>query len=604
MTEAIISKDRPLPGTVVHYDEIGRIMGCAAPKITGNPNAFNAHVGGQFFSTPHPMALGAQRHQALHYTGLLGYLAQEAEKKGLPLADFLKEFSPENGFFIDLYVAYEELWQRSGHRHLEFGCFLDLRKQEKIFPTGYLDHCHGQTETLVLMAHYFKGRQVPATPDQVVMGTGFKNLFNALMTVLMKGEVRVDAQGRDFRESKPGTILVPRGHYQSLVKAPSFHNGRLKVIERMDEEHIREALENREDIKAVYFSVVANPSGDVMPEAQIRGIARAILEYNASHPEDPVFVVADQVYNGSLLKEGLEILSIASLTGDRLDMEDDSAKSMAMFDYTVTIVSPSKTLGYASARIGFAASNARIPGDLDDIITRMGNVLGHEGSDGVEVSAEKGALGAYAFTPLSWIDANSGYVKGQLARARHHVATINRSLGKEFFTINDPDAGWYILSSFPRKHLPLGIRDSTDLMAWFMGYARFRKDTGVIVRPGSQFGLEAPNFEPRDHLILRSTLAMKPADLDEFFGRLAQGITKLDRIKQLESLTAPKLAAAIETAHGLEQFILGTAQVFSLERLTEFIQKPGLLELSLEEVCMLIKALAMDEVAAVLSFSQ
>lgn len=603
MTKVNIPNGRPLPGTVVHYDEIGRIMACAAQKITGNANAFNAHVGGQFFLTPHPMALDAQRHQALNYTGLLGYLAGLAEDKSVTLADFLKEFSPANGYFIDLTAAYEELWQRSDHHELDFAAFLESRKQEKIFPTGYLDHCHGQIESLVLMAHYFKGRQIPATPDQVVMGTGFKNLFNALMTVLMTGEVRVGSQGRDARLPKPGTILVPRGHYQSLVKAPSFHNGRLKVIERMDEAHITEALENRGDIKAVYFSVVANPSGDVMPEEQIRGIARAIIGYNALHPNDPVFVVADQVYNGSLLKKGLEIFSIASLTDASLGMDDPAVNAMAMFDYTVTIVSPSKTLGYASARIGFAASNARIPGDRDDIISRMGNILGHEGSDGVEVSAEKGALGAYAFTPLSWIDANSEYVKAQLARARHHVETINRSLGKEFFTINDPDAGWYILSSFPRKHLPLGIRDSTDLMAWFMGYAQFKKDTGVIVRPGSQFGLEAPNLGPRDHLILRSTLAMKPGDLDEFFRRLTRGIVKLDRIKQLETLTAPKLAAAIETAQGLEQFILGTAQVFSLDKLKDFIQKPGLLDLSLEEVCMLIKALAMDEVAAVLSFS-
>ncbi|MBI9087890.1 MAG: pyridoxal phosphate-dependent aminotransferase [Desulfobacterium sp.] len=603
MTEANTPNGRPLPGTVVHYDEIGRIMACATPKITGNPHAFNAHVGGQFFSTPHAMALGAQRHQALNYTGLLGYLADLAQEKGVALVDFLKEFSPAEGFFIDLTAAYEDLWQRSEHHHLDFAGFLDLRKQEKIFPTGYLDHCHGQIESLVLMAHYFKARQIPATPDRVVMGTGFKNLYNALVTVLMTGEVRVDPQGRDARAPKPGTLLVPRGHYQSLVKAPSFHNGRLKVIERMDEAHLEEALENRGDIKAVYFSVVANPSGDVMPEAQIRGIARAILRYNARNPNDPVFVVADQVYNGSLLKKGLEIFSIASVSGASLGVDDDTVKSMAMFDYTVTIVSPSKTLGYASARIGFAASNAKIPGDRDDIITRMGNVLGHEGSDGVEVSVETGALGAYAFTPQSWIDTNSEYVKAQLDRARNHVATINRSLGKAFFTINDPDAGWYILSSFPRKHLPLGIRDSTDLMAWFMGYARFQKETGVIVRPGSQFGLEAPNLDPQDHLILRSTLAMKPEDLDAFFRRLTQGIVKLDKMKALETLTATQLGAAIETAHGLEQFILGTAQVFSLERLRDFIQKPGLMDLSLEEVCMLIKALAMDEVTTVLSFA-
>ena len=50
-----------------------------------------------------------------------------------------------------------------------------------------------------------------------------------------------------------------------------------------------------------------------MNEAQIREIAETILDYNEKNKDNPVLVIADQVYNGSILKEGVEIFSIASV---------------------------------------------------------------------------------------------------------------------------------------------------------------------------------------------------------------------------------------------------------------------------------------------------
>jgi len=141
--------------------------------------------------------------------------------------------------------------------------FIDLNK-------SYQDYSAGQPESLALMKNYFQNMGLPVQDNQVVMGTGFKNLYHTLLNVFMTKDVALDEQGRDLRKRECGTILVPRGHYQSLVKAPSWHNSRLKVIERMDGEHIKNELHDRGDIKALYFSIVANPSGEVMPEKQIR----------------------------------------------------------------------------------------------------------------------------------------------------------------------------------------------------------------------------------------------------------------------------------------------------------------------------------------------
>ena len=519
-----------IPGTLTHYIEVARLVSKKRSMITGNPAAINANIGGQFFFSPHPMALEAHIHHTQNHTALLGYLSSLAEKEDLPLSDLLKQFCPAKGYFIDLYEAYEDLWKRSSMNKSSFGDFLDWQKEKKIGSTGYLDNCHGQDESLALMKNYFQNLGLPVEENQVVMGTGFKNLFNALITVLMTKDVEVDENGKDFRKRTPGTILVPRGHYQSLVKAPSFHNSRLKVIEKIDADHIRKELETRGDIKAVYLSVVANPSGAIIPEEQMRGIAEVILEYNERNKSNPVFLIADQVYNGSILKKGLSIFSIASVSG----------KSSNMYDYTITIVSPSKTLGYASARIGFAASGAIIPGDTTTIISRMKALMAQEGSDGVEVSTEVGVVGAYAFSSKKWIDDNSAYIRSQLVRAQKHVDSINSSVGYTFFTINDPDAGWYILSKFMRENLPALIEDSTDLMVYFMNYNHCASNTGFITRPGSQFGYEAPNLPQNDFLILRSTLAMNPEDLDEFFRRFREGIIKLVSLKEIELKTILK----------------------------------------------------------------
>jgi aspartate/methionine/tyrosine aminotransferase len=545
---SVINMKEIVPGTLVHYNEIARLMSKYSSKLSGNYAAINAHIGGQFFFSPHKMALEAHVHHTINHTSLLGYLSSLSEKEAVSLSELLKRYCPENGFFIDLYKAYQDLWKKSSLKESSFDIFLDYQKKQKVGSTGYLDYSAGQLESLALMKKYFQNMGIPVLDNQVVMGTGYKNLYHTLLNVLMTKDVTLDEKGRDLRKRDSGTILVPRGHYQSLVKAPSWHNSRLKVVERMDGENIKKELEDRGDIKAIYFSVVANPSGEVMPEKQIREISEVVLEYNEKNSDNPVFVIADQVYNGSILKSGVKIFSIASLIGE----------NSKMFDYTITIVSPSKTLGYASARIGFATSGAWIPGDKSSIISRMEKALDNEGCDGIEVSNEVGVVAAYSFSSQKWIDDNSSYIKSQLERARQHVTSINNSVGYQFLEINNPDAGWYILSKFKRKNLPSLIKDSTDLMVFFMNYNHCAENSGFICRPGSQFGYEAVNLPPMDFLILRSTLAMKSEDLDDFFRRFKEAILKLAALKELEMMGPEKVESFImkKTAENELKFIL------------------------------------------------
>lgn len=533
------------PGTLTYYNEIARLMSLKEAKLTGNKAAINAHIGGQFFFSPHQMALDAHIHHTAHHTSLLGYLDSLAKKEQIPLMNLLKKFCPENGYFINLYEGYQDLWRQSEKNNLTFKEFLNFQKNQQIGSTGYLDYTTGQIEGLTLMRNYFRNLGIPVGENQIVMGTGFKNLYHTLMNVFMTEDVCLDDRGRDLRKRTSGTILVPKGHYQSLVKAPSFHNSRLKIIEKMDGENLRRELETREDIKAAYLSVVANPSGEIMPEEQMRGISEVVLDYNRKNKDNPVFVIADQVYNGSILKKGLEIFSIASI----------SDKSLRMFDYTITIVSPSKTLGYASARIGFATSGVWIPGDSKSLISRMAKILDNEGCDGIEVSNEVGVVAAYAFSSKAWIDNNSAYIRKQLHRARKYVDAINNDIGKTILEVNDPDAGWYLLSKFKRDILPDKIRTSKDLMVYFMNYNHCNDNSGFISRPGAQFGYEAVNLPEMDHLILRTTMAMQPEDLDDLFRRFREGIVKLVALKELETISPENIMKIKKSTDEIEDFI-------------------------------------------------
>jgi aspartate/methionine/tyrosine aminotransferase len=579
-----------IPGTLNHYNEIARLMAKNGSNLSGNDAAINAHIGGQFFFSPHNMALEAHIHHTLNHTSLLGYLSSLAEKEAIPLPELLERFCPGKGFFIDLSEAYRDLWKKSSVKNSTFELFLEYQKKQKIGSTGYLDYTAGQIESLSLMKNYFQNMAIPAEDNQIVMGTGFKSLFNTLMTVFMTKDVALDVNGRDLRKRTRGTILVPRGHYQSLVKAPSFHNSRLKVIERIDTECIRKQLSDRADIKAIYLSVVANPSGEIMPEQQLRDVAEVVLDYNAKNKENPVFVIADQVYNGSILKKGMKIFSIASVSGI----------SGRMFDYTITIISPSKTLGYASARIGFATSAAWIPGDKSSIISRMAKVLDNEGCDGVEVSNEVGVVAAYALSSRDWIESNSAYIKSQLLRAQQHVDSINNYIGNPFFEINDPDAGWYILSRFKRINLPLLIKDSTDLMVFFMNYNFGAENSGFICRPGSQFGYEAVNLPENDFLVLRSTLAMKPEDLDDFFRRFRDGIIKLSTLKDLETMDPCYFERDYQMKEKIELFILSLKEKFLSDNCYTNISLLLNSDKSAYQICEQLKIIAVNELRVIL----
>ena len=199
------------PGTLVHYNEIARLMSVHGSGLQGNEKAINAHVGGQFFFSPHPMALEAHMHHTKNHTSLLGYLASRADNEEEELAEYLKKFCPENGYFINLYEAYRDWWGHSDLKNSSFEEYLEYQKNQKISSTAYLDYAAGQVESYFLMKNYFNNLGIPSDENHIVMGTGYKNLYHTLINVLMtKDAAEIDEEGRDLQgEDQEVQFLFP-----------------------------------------------------------------------------------------------------------------------------------------------------------------------------------------------------------------------------------------------------------------------------------------------------------------------------------------------------------------------------------------------------------
>lgn len=94
----------------------------------------------------------------------------------------------------------------------------------------------------------------------------------------------------------------------------------------------------------MYVPLVNNVDGRVLSRARACSIAAVVLDYNQRHPGNPVWVIADDVYAGSYLSADLTPQPIGALP--------------AMGEWTVTVVTPSKTVALPTARVAFATTTS------------------------------------------------------------------------------------------------------------------------------------------------------------------------------------------------------------------------------------------------------
>ena len=187
------------------------------------------------------------------------------------------------------------------------------------------------------IARYLEGRyQISYRPDTEIMVTvGASEAIDiALRSIVAAGD----------------EVLVPEPSYVSYSPSVIFAGGKPVGVQttaengfRLTPEAVRAAITPR--TKALILPYPNNPTGGIMPRAELEALAKVIEETH-------ILVISDEIYS-ELTYGGLKHVSFASLPG--------------MWDYTLTINGFSKAFAMTGWRVGYACG----PAPLIEIMNKI-----------------------------------------------------------------------------------------------------------------------------------------------------------------------------------------------------------------------------------------
>jgi aspartate/methionine/tyrosine aminotransferase len=499
-----------------------------------------ANEGGQYFDHPTPEVMKVEAYAATHYTGLLGFLAAQAQAQNIPLEQYIGQYTVDNGYFANLPQAYQRLWKKvDPEGKMNFGQFLAEYSREEVPAAPYLERSFGQLETAEIMAAYFEACGISDAPKGKVMvgSNGFKSLYAGVL-----GAIFTDGPDNEYARNQ-GALLVPRGHYQSITKALPIYGAKAQYTpgEVITAADVEEALLHRDEtnLKAIYLPCVGNPSGLIPSEEENRKIAAAILRYNRDHKDNPVYVISDEVYRYSNFTEAHKDSSVAGIAIEGLG---------SLGDYTVTITSPSKTFGFATARVGFSiTNNSRLQDVMKEFLTDLG-------TRDVHPPLETAAVAAMVLTPRRWVEQNNQYYLDRFHEAQGYVERINERfrdvLGEDAIVMEEPHGGWFTTLRFPKSVFSgKNIDHSMDMMLYLLAYGKGGDKTGISLKEGAVHGYEDIGFEKDPYITMRASLALSPARLKEMYERMEDAMgtfvamDRADVTQMLEQIYNPNKQA-------------------------------------------------------------
>jgi aspartate/methionine/tyrosine aminotransferase len=339
-------------------------------------------------------------------------------------------------------------------------------------------------EALAFAAAHFQQSGVPAAPSQVlIFAGGAKGAFAAFLAALM-----IHRDHENLRHAG-GLMLAPAGYYQSLRLLPPLFGGSIDVVRQMTGTSVRAWLAEtaEQPRRCIYIPLVNNANGEVLTAARARAIAHAVLEHNAQRKDRPVYVLADDVYVGSYLGAGVKGRPIASINGE--DLGEPGLGQMS--DWTLSVVTASKTFALPTARIAFATTTN--PWLLQSV-AHYRTVLAH---GRVPQITELTAAAALCLTPQSWIDDWNRRYQRALADLTHRIDLVNGMVGFDAFQIQPPEGGWFLPLRVSPRLMP-GASSGIDACAVLLHIA------GVALLPGELFGYR----DYGDGFFLRGSLAV------------------------------------------------------------------------------------------------
>jgi aspartate aminotransferase len=268
---------------------------------------------------------------------------------------------------------------------------------------------------------------VPTAPDRISVTPGGKQaIFEALFALLDEGDEVV--------------LLDPSWvSYEAIVRMSGGTLNRVRLDPdrgfRIDETALRAAV--TDETRAIVVNTPANPTGAVLPEADLSIVRDLCVEHD-------VWAIADEIYEA--IRYGADHVSLASLSG--------------MADRTVTVNGFSKSHAMTGWRLGYYTAPA-------DLFEQAAKVQSHTVTCATSF-AQRGAVAA--------LEGPREPVEDMRATFERRRDVAMDDLADAGVTVPTPEGAFYLF-------LPVSTTDDVDLCETLL------RDEGVAVTPGSAFGV-------------------------------------------------------------------------------------------------------------------
>ena len=302
----------------------------------------------------------------------------------------------------------------------------------------------------------------------LISSGGKHSIFNALQTICDPGD----------------EVVIPSPYWVSFPEMVKLVDA-VPVILPTKEEHgftftaedVKPFLTRR--TKAIIINSPSNPTGSVLDEETLRGIAKLAKEYD-------FFIISDEIYE-KIVYDGHKHFSVGSIP--------------EVQDKVITTGGVSKAYSMTGWRIGFMAAN-------EEIIARASKIQSQVTSNPSSIS-QAAALEA--------IRGTQGDIEKMRSAFQRRRDLIIEKLSKiKGLSVTNPGGAFYFFPSvkglFGKKYDGQILKDSLDVAHYLLAEAQ------VALVPGAAFGSD-------DHI--RISYAYSENELTEAVDRIAVAVSKL-----------------------------------------------------------------------------
>lgn len=307
-----------------------------------------------------------------------------------------------------------------------------------------------------------------SAPNILISSGGKHSIFNALQTICDPGD----------------EVIIPSPYWVSFPEMVKLVDAVPVVLQTKEEHGFTFTAEDLKPLlsretKALIINSPSNPTGSVLNEETLRGIAKLAQEHD-------FFIISDEIYE-KIIYDGHKHFSIGSIA--------------EIQDRVITTGGVSKAYSMTGWRIGFMAAD-------EEIVKSAAKIQSQVTSNASSIS-QAAALEAVR-------GSQHDIETMKLALQRRRDLMLEKLAEIDGFATVKPSGAFYFFPSvknlFGKKYDGKALKNSADVVHYFLTEAQ------VALVPGAAFGSD-------EHI--RISYAYSERELTEAIDRIASAVSKL-----------------------------------------------------------------------------